>query len=55
MVLNRVRNEDAPEVQIKWVDENGKIFKNIFTFKMDAFKAKRMADLFRWIVMCEEK
>ena len=42
-----MRNEDTPEDQIEWVDENGKIYNSIFTFKEDPPIEKRMVDLFK--------
>ena len=34
--MYRVTNEDTPENQAEWVDDNGKIYNSIFTFKEDA-------------------
>ena len=50
-----VRNEDTPGDQIEYVDKNGKIYNTIFTFKEGASIEKRMADLFKRRVICEEK
>ena len=50
----RVMNEDTPGNQVKWEDENGKLYNNIFTFKEDA-PIEKMADLFERIIICYEK
>ena len=41
----RVTNEDTPENQVKWMNEEGKIYNSIFTFREDAPIEKQMADL----------
>ena len=55
MNLLRVTNTRTPGNQVEWVDENGKIYNSMFTFKVDALIEKRMTDLFRRRVMCKEK
>ena len=48
-------NEDTPKYQVEWVDENGKIYNSILTFKEDAPIEEKMHDLFEMRIICEEK
>ena len=47
-------NKDTPGNHVEWVDENGKIYSSLFTFKEDA-PIKKMAELFERRIICEEK
>ena len=53
--LSRVRNEDTPGNQIKYIDENRKIYNSIFAFKEDAPTEKRIAELFKRRTICKKK
>ena len=55
MDLYRVKSEDTPGEQIECVDEKGKIYNSILTFKEDAPIEKKMVELFKKRVLCEEK
>ena len=52
--LFRVTIKDTPGNQVKWVDENGKIYNSIFTFKKNTNRRK-MADLFERKIICKER
>merc|ERR1711976_724142 len=53
--LYRATNEDAPEEEIEYVDENGKLYVSIFTFKENRPSSKKMNDRFKRRIICKEK
>ena len=54
MNLYRVTNEDIPESRVERVNEYGKLYNSIFTFREDV-PIEKKADLFERRIICKEK